>query len=219
LLHALEVILITLAENAVTKRRGNNGSGVNTIDAMLVSSVWVGLDDDSLARMTRRLLIVPVEQLLVENKPARRLSSFGYSSGLQNWDCTNLGAVSEILNLSRSDWVPVTLETFCMPHLRRSVCVSGHRLMWCESFPYVTFCANSSVHNSAECSFPIYSLRMHTAVESVIVASGIVHSFSSSDRLNHHCTFSPLTLSSDANFSHSVLLTRLHFMFSYSYHA
>ena len=108
MLHALEVILITLAENAVTKRRGNNGSGVNTIDAMLVSSVWVGLDDDSLARMTRRLLIVPVEQLLVENKPARRLSSFGYSSGLQNWDCTNLGAVSEILNLSRSDWVPVT---------------------------------------------------------------------------------------------------------------
>ena len=47
------------------------------------------------------------DQLLDKNKLARRLLFLGYSMGLQIWDCTNLGAVSEILNLSKSDWGPV----------------------------------------------------------------------------------------------------------------
>ena len=34
----------------------------------------------------------------------RRLLFLGYSTGLQIWDCTNLGSVTEILNLSGSDW-------------------------------------------------------------------------------------------------------------------
>jgi len=99
-----------------------------------------------------------------------------------------------------------------MPHLRRKSirsCLRGYWLAWCDSFPHVTFCANLTVYNSAECSFLIYSLRTHTVVESVIVASGVVHSFSSSDRSNYHCTFSLLILSSDATFFHSVLLTHL----------
>ena len=33
---------------------------------------------------------------------SRRLLFLGYSSGLQIWDCTNLGSVSEILNISGS---------------------------------------------------------------------------------------------------------------------
>jgi hypothetical protein len=35
---------------------------------------------------------------------ARRLLFLGYSMGLQIWDCSSLGSVSEILNLSGSDW-------------------------------------------------------------------------------------------------------------------
>jgi hypothetical protein len=35
---------------------------------------------------------------------ARRFLFLGYSMGLQIWDCTSLGSVSEILNLSGSDW-------------------------------------------------------------------------------------------------------------------
>lgn len=34
----------------------------------------------------------------------RRLLLLGYSTGLQIWDCTNLGSVSEVLNLSGLDW-------------------------------------------------------------------------------------------------------------------
>jgi len=34
----------------------------------------------------------------------RRLLFVSYSTGLQIWDCTNLGSVTEILNLSGSDW-------------------------------------------------------------------------------------------------------------------
>jgi hypothetical protein len=39
----------------------------------------------------------------------RRLLLLGYRSGLQIWDCTNLGSVSEIVNISGGDsWGKVT---------------------------------------------------------------------------------------------------------------
>jgi hypothetical protein len=41
---------------------------------------------------------------LDENKLARRLLFLGYSMGLHIWDCTNLGTVSEILNLPKPPW-------------------------------------------------------------------------------------------------------------------
>jgi hypothetical protein len=37
-----------------------------------------------------------------------RLLLLAYTSGLQIWDCTNLGAVSEILNLNGLEWRRVT---------------------------------------------------------------------------------------------------------------
>lgn len=35
---------------------------------------------------------------------SRRMLLLGYSSGFQIWDCTNLGSVSEVLNLSGPEW-------------------------------------------------------------------------------------------------------------------
>lgn len=43
------------------------------------------------------------DQLRVDFIHSRRLLFLGYSSGLQIWDCTNLGSVSEVLNMSDSD--------------------------------------------------------------------------------------------------------------------
>ncbi|KAH9949200.1 hypothetical protein B0H21DRAFT_840758, partial [Amylocystis lapponica] len=40
---------------------------------------------------------------------ARRLLMLGYATGLQVWDCSNLGSVSEILNLSGAPWGSVEL--------------------------------------------------------------------------------------------------------------
>lgn len=40
----------------------------------------------------------------------RRLLFLGYQSGLQVWDCTNLGSVCEVMNVSREDgWGRVSL--------------------------------------------------------------------------------------------------------------
>jgi len=34
----------------------------------------------------------------------RRLLILGYLSGLQIWDCTNLDSITELLNVSSSEW-------------------------------------------------------------------------------------------------------------------
>lgn len=43
------------------------------------------------------------DELRVEATHSKRLLFLGYSSGLQIWDCTCLGSVSEILNISGSN--------------------------------------------------------------------------------------------------------------------
>jgi hypothetical protein len=48
------------------------------------------------------------DELRGDDGVVRRLLFLGYSMGLQIWDCTSLGSVSEILNLSDSDWGRVT---------------------------------------------------------------------------------------------------------------
>jgi hypothetical protein len=57
------------------------------------------------------------DELRDTNSPllVRRLSFLGYSMGLQIWDCTSLGAVEEILNLSGSDWRCVTFAGVLSP--------------------------------------------------------------------------------------------------------
>ena len=37
----------------------------------------------------------------------RRVLILGYRTGLQMWDCTDLGSISEILNLSGAQWADV----------------------------------------------------------------------------------------------------------------
>jgi hypothetical protein len=50
------------------------------------------------------------DELRDTNTPSlvRRLLFLSYSMGLHIWDCTSLGAVEEMLNLSGSDWGRVT---------------------------------------------------------------------------------------------------------------
>ena len=117
------------ASPAINKRRGSSGSGVGTNDwrARNAGQFGMGGLDDVFGSDEEDVVIDnargalsntsypgvtdgdPIhwsrwDQLLDESKLARRLLFLGYSMGLQIWDCTNLGAVSEILNLSKSDW-------------------------------------------------------------------------------------------------------------------
>lgn len=39
--------------------------------------------------------------------PTSRILLLGYRNGIQIWDCTNLGSVSEVLNLSGIEWSDV----------------------------------------------------------------------------------------------------------------
>jgi len=52
---------------------------------------------------------------VLRDQNVKRLLFLGYSTGLQIWDCTNLGSVVEILNPSRSDWGQVTFAGVLPP--------------------------------------------------------------------------------------------------------
>jgi hypothetical protein len=52
---------------------------------------------------------------VLRDENLKRLLFLEYSTGLQIWDCTNLGSVIEILNLSRSEWSGVTFAGVLPP--------------------------------------------------------------------------------------------------------
>lgn len=45
----------------------------------------------------------------------RRLLFLGYKTGLQIWDCTNLGSVTEVLNLTHPTWGAVESAAILPP--------------------------------------------------------------------------------------------------------
>ena len=57
--------------------------------------------------MTRATL----DTFLTYNR-CRRWLLVGYLRGMQIWDCSNLGSVSEILNLSGSEWSDIQIAGF-----------------------------------------------------------------------------------------------------------
>ena len=52
----------------------------------------------------------------------------GYPSGLQLWDCSYLGSVSELLNLARLEWGAVQFSAMLLDPL--SGADDAYRLKW-----------------------------------------------------------------------------------------
>ncbi|KAJ3553080.1 hypothetical protein NM688_g3809 [Phlebia brevispora] len=97
---------------------------------------------------------------LRDGDTSRRLVMLGYQSGLQIWDCTNLGSVTEVLNLSGSAWGRVeVIEVLSNPR-------SGNTDEFRAKRPLIGFLSTSDVNVVI-----IYSLRTHEVVKKLCIPS------------------------------------------------
>ncbi|KZT13315.1 uncharacterized protein LAESUDRAFT_719678 [Laetiporus sulphureus 93-53] len=96
---------------------------------------------------------------LVEGDPAklRRVLMLGYHNGLQVWDCSDLGSVTEILNLSGDSWGSVELMKV-LPSVMNSTEDKFRR-----SRPLMGVLSSSGDRRS----LLIYSLRTHAVVQTL----------------------------------------------------
>ncbi|GJE97284.1 hypothetical protein PsYK624_135000 [Phanerochaete sordida] len=104
------------------------------------------------------------------NGSSRRVLLVGYRSGFQMWDCSNLGSISEILNLSGSEWNDVHMAAVLPNPLE-----SGSADPLADQRPAIGI-VRSSTPETAE--FLVYSLRSHTIVKSSKLPS--LHTFTAS---------------------------------------
>lgn len=93
----------------------------------------------------------------------RRVLLVGYPGGFQIWDCSNLGSISEILNLSGPEWTDVQMAAVLPNPLAASSSdpLSGRR-------PAVGI-IRSPKQGATE--FLVYSLRSHVVVKSIKLPS------------------------------------------------
>ena len=200
------------ASPAAFKRRGSNG--INTNDWRARNAGQFGMDDVFGSDEEEAVDVTPArgqraysntsypgvadgdpilwsrwDQLRDDCKLERRLLFLGYSIGLQIWDCTNLGSVSEILNLSSPEWGHITFAGVlpAPPPSEVDPFVSQRPLigtMYVLSQISRCLCELThlrSTRNRDDFSFAVYSLRAHNIVKSLTIP-GFLHSFSSNSR-------------------------------------
>ncbi|KAH7888262.1 hypothetical protein F5I97DRAFT_1926687 [Phlebopus sp. FC_14] len=92
-----------------------------------VESALFGSEDEDVQPENPRLTAYPTvgegdtilwsrwDMLTQPNSKPLRILFVGYNSGFQIWDCTNLGSVSEMLNLSGHSWGRVTFAALLTP--------------------------------------------------------------------------------------------------------
>ncbi|KAH7923186.1 hypothetical protein BV22DRAFT_1015894 [Leucogyrophana mollusca] len=125
----------------------------------------------------------------------QRLLFLGYSSGFQLWNCTNLGSVSEVLNLSGPSWGLVTFAgVLASPRVSDKDQIGDQR-------PLIGVV--SKVRDQSTMS--VYSLRSHQVVKRFQLPN--VSTFVSNSNFTIISTFNPSTLHILSSASFTVLHT------------
>ncbi|KAI8984805.1 hypothetical protein BD414DRAFT_66054 [Trametes punicea] len=92
-----------------------------------------------------------------EHVKPRSILILGYPTGLQLWDCSNLGTVSELLNLTGSQWGAVEFASVLPDPLSSRASHDEYR----QKRPLIAF--SSRTVNGTD--FLVYSLRSHEVVK------------------------------------------------------
>ncbi|KAI0365441.1 hypothetical protein BV20DRAFT_954256 [Pilatotrama ljubarskyi] len=122
-----------------------------------------------------------------EHGKPRSILMLGYPTGLQLWDCSNLGSVAELLNLTGPQWGTVEFAAILPdpPYLPR---VTGAPDEFRQKRPLVAF----SSRTGHATDFVVYSLRSHEVVKRLSLIG--LSSFAASNQFIVLSTSNPPTL-------------------------
>ncbi|KAI9069024.1 hypothetical protein FKP32DRAFT_1641461, partial [Trametes sanguinea] len=125
-------------------RRGTRYPGVGSTEEVL----WAGWD---------------VLTDAGHGKP-RSILMLGYPTGLQFWDCSNLGTVSELLNLTGSHWGAVEYAAVLPDPPARA---GKGQDLYLQKRPLIAFSSRIVNANGATTDFVVYSLRTHEVIKRI----------------------------------------------------
>ncbi|OSD01851.1 hypothetical protein PYCCODRAFT_1435871 [Trametes coccinea BRFM310] len=94
----------------------------------------------------------------------RSILMLGYPTGLQLWDCSNLGTVSEMLNLTGSRWGAVEYASVLPDPPSRT---RNGQDQYRQKRPLVAFSSRIVNANGATTDFVVYSLRTHEVLKRI----------------------------------------------------
>ncbi|KAI0766225.1 hypothetical protein BD413DRAFT_494502 [Trametes elegans] len=152
-----------------------------------------GAQEDELRRGTRYPGVGDTEQVLwagwdvladSERPKSRTVLMLGYPTGLQLWDCSNLGSVAELLNLAGSQWGAVEFAGVLPDPPAASARADAFR----QKRPLIAF-SSRTVHGT---DFLVYSLRSHEVVKRLPLIG--FTSFAASSQFIVLSTSNPATL-------------------------